>query len=304
MERWTLDGPETVTLDRVTELKVKLVSGHIDVVTTEGPPRVEVHEIVGDPLVVTSEDGRLTVGYEDLGGVFDFDGRSAKEAFSGLGEALRDLLEHGRTSHSEEWARKFPWFGRKRRAVVSVAIPRQCRADLNVVSCTAVAAGIDGHTKVKSVSGEVTLDGLSGTVDAHTVSGALEAQLLSGRLSFVTVSGDLSVVEAASDRIEGRTVSGSLLADVDLAADGRLNFSSVSGDVTVRLAEHTDARVEAATTSGNVTSGFPTLQHEKKPGRRCVQGNLGDGSGRVEVTTVSGDVQLLSRRTPAQSETA
>lgn len=304
MERWTLDGPDTVTLDQVTELKVKLVGGHVDVVTTDGPPRVEVHELSGDPLIVTSEDGRLTVGYEDLGGVFDFDGKQAKEALSGIGEALRDLFENGRTSRTEEWVRQFPWFGRNRRAVVSIAIPRQCRADLNVVSSTAVAAGIDGHTKVKSVSGDVTLDGLSGTVDAHTVSGALEAQLLFGQLSFVTVSGDLTVVEATSDRIEGRTVSGDLLADVDLGAGGRLSFSSVSGDVTVRLAEHTDAAVDVGTTSGSTTSGFAELHREQKPGKRRIHGSLGAGSGRVEVHTVSGDVHLLPRKAPAATGAA
>ncbi|MQA04750.1 MAG: DUF4097 family beta strand repeat protein [Streptosporangiales bacterium] len=304
MERWTLGGPDSVTVDQVTELKVKLVAGHVDVMTTDGPPRIEVHELTGDPVVVTSDDGRLTVGYEDLGGVFDFDGRLAKETLTGLGEALRDLFENGRTSRTEEWVRQFPWSGRKRHAVVSIAVPRQCRVDLNVVSATAVAAGIDGSTTVKSVSGGVTLDGLSGEVDAHTVSGDLEAQLLSGRLSFVTVSGDLTVAEAASDRVEGRTVSGDLLADLDLGPDGRLSFSTVSGDVTARLAADTDARVEVTSTSGDMTSGFDELQRERKPGKKRIHGTLGGGHGRVEVHTVSGDVHLLARKKPSTTAAA
>lgn len=299
MERWTLEGPDTVTPEQVTELRVKLVAGHVDVVATDGPAKVELHEVEGDPVIVTNADGVLTVGYEDLGGVFDFDGKSPKEALSGLGEALRDLFENGRTSRSEEWIRQFPWFGRKRRAVVSIAVPRHCKANLNVVSSTAVVAGIEGNSKVKSVSGDVTLDGLTGTVDAHTVSGALEAQLLSGRLSFVTVSGDLTVAEATSERLEGKTVSGDLFADVDLTGDGRLSFSSVSGDVTVRLGGSTGARIDVSTTSGNTTSGFGELRRENKPGKRSAQGTIGDGSGRVEVRTVSGDVHLLPRKVPA-----
>lgn len=305
MERWTLEGPDSVDLDRAGEMKVKLVAGHVDVMATDGPPRVEVHEITGAPVIITSDqDGRVTVGYEDLGGVFDFDGRNAKETLTGLGDALRELFEHGRTSSAEEWVRQFPWFGQKRRAVVSIAVPRQCQVNLNVVSATAVVAGVDGRTKVKSVSGDVALDGLSGTVDAHTVSGALEAQVLSGRLSFVTVSGDLTVAEAASDRLEGRTVSGDLLADVDLAAGGRLDFSSVSGDVTVRLAEATDARVDVRTTSGHTTSGFPELTRDDRPGAKRVHGTVGDGSGRVDVHTVSGDVHLLPRVRPPRAAAA
>lgn len=301
MERWTLEGPETLELDRVSDLRVKLVAGHVDVVATEGPPRVEVHEITGDPVVVTLSDGRLEVGYEDLGGIFDFDSGSARETLENVGDALRDLLENGRSPRTDEWLRKFPWFGRKRRAVVSVAVPRQCGVRLNVVSSTAVVAGFDGHTKVKSVSGDVTLDGLSGTVDAHTVSGALEAQMLSATLDFVTVSGDLTVVEATSDRIHGRTVSGDLTADIALTQGGRLEFSSVSGNVTTRLPETTGARVTATSTSGKTTSGFDALQSERKPGRRSVSGTIGDGSGSIEVRTVSGDIHLLPRRAPKKA---
>ncbi|MBO0890693.1 MAG: DUF4097 family beta strand repeat protein [Acidothermales bacterium] len=302
MERWMLEGPETIPLDQVDKLVVKLVAGHVDVVATDGPPRVELHEIEGAPIAVTDADGVLSVGYEDLGGVFDFDSTTAKEALQGLGNALRDLLQNGWTSETQEWARRFSWFGNKRRAVVSIAIPPRCPVRLNVVYASAVVAGIDGETKVKSVSGEVTLDSLSGSVDAHTVSGDLEAQVLDGRLQFVTVSGDLTVVQATSDRIQGRTVSGDLTADLDLATDGSVELSSVSGDVTVRLAPTTGAKVDCVSTSGSMTSGFDGLAREHKPGKRALHGSIGDASGRIEVRTVSGAVHLLPRRVPAKEQ--
>lgn len=300
MDRWTVEGAQTIELEEVSDLRIRLVRGHVDVVGTDGPPRVEVYEVEGDPLVVTSEAGRLSVGYEDLGAVFDFESGSAKEALSGLGEALRDLLRNGRTEGAQEWAQRFPWFGRRRTAVVSIAVPRSCLATVNVVSASAVVAGLAGRTNIMSVSGDVTLDGLSGPVDAHTVSGALEAQVLSAPLSFVTVSGDLTVVDTSSDHIQGRTVSGDLAADLDLEAGGRIELSSVSGDVTVRLAEDTGARVHVSTTSGDATSGFDGLRAERRPGRHQVAGVLGDGSGKVNVSTVSGDVHLLPRRRPSQ----
>jgi hypothetical protein len=304
VERWTLEGPETLTLDQVNRLDVKLVAGHVDVVATDGPPRVELHEIDGPPIIVTDADGALTVGYEDLGSVFDFDSTTAKETMQGLGNALRDLLQNGWTSETQEWAKQFSWFGNKRRAVVSIAIPRRCPVRLNVVSASAVVAGIDGDTRVKSVSGDVTLDSLSGSVDAHTVSGDLEAQVLDGRLQFVTVSGDLTVVQATSDRIQGRTVSGTLTADLDLETDGSVELSSVSGDVTVRLAQSTGAKVDCVSTSGRMTSGFDGLSREHKPGKRALHGSIGDASGRVEVRTVSGAVHLLPRRVSARTTTA
>ncbi|MGH3098912.1 MAG: DUF4097 family beta strand repeat-containing protein [Streptosporangiales bacterium] len=296
--------PETLGFDAVTDLKVRLVRGHVDVVGTDGPPRVEVHEIEGDPLVVTEEDGRLEVGYEDLGSVFDFESMSGKEALQGLGEALRDLLHEGRTGRAQEWVGRFSWFGRRRRAVVSIAVPRQCPVRVNVVSASAVVAGLDSQAKVKSVSGDITLDGLSGAVDAHTVSGALEAQGLAATLSFATTSGDLTVVEATSERIEGHTVSGDLTADLDLADNGKVGLGSVSGDVTVRLGESTGATVRAFTTSGNTSSGFDGLHTQRSPGKRSIEGVLGDGRGRVEVKTVSGDVHLLRRQRATGKATA
>jgi hypothetical protein len=303
VERWTLEGPETLTLDQVARLDVKLVAGHVDVVATDGPPRVELHEIEGAPIVVTDADGALTVGYEDLGTVFDFDSGTAKETLQGLGNALRDLLQNGWSGDAQDWARRFPWFGNKRRAVVSIAIPRRCPLRLNVVSASAVVAGIDGDTRVKSVSGDVTLDSLSGSVDAHTVSGDLEAQVLDGRLQFVTVSGDLTVVQATSDRIQGRTVSGDLTVDLDLQTDGGVELSSVSGDVTVRLAQATGAKVECVSTSGRMTSGFDGLTREHRPGKRALHGTIGDAGGRIEVRTVSGAVHLLPRRVSARATT-
>lgn len=302
MERWTVEEPATYTLDEVSSLKVRLVRGHVDVVGTDGPPTVEVHEVEGDPLVVSNDGGRLEVGYEDLGSVFDFESTSGKEALQGMGEALRELLHEGRTG--QDWAARFSWFGRRRRAVVSIAVPRQCPVRLNVVSASAVVAGLDDQAKIKSVSGDITLDGLSGDVDAHTVSGALEAQGLAAALTFATVSGDLTVVEATSARIEGHTVSGDLTADVDLADGGKLDLGSVSGDVTLRLAQSTAAKVHVLTTSGNTTSGFDELRTQRSPGKRSIEGVLGDGRGRVDVKTVSGDVHLLPRRSAAGRATA
>lgn len=107
-----INNPETLEFDAVSDLRVRLVRGHVDVVGTDGPPRVEVHEIDGDPLVVTHDDGHLEVGYEDLGSVFDFESWSGKEALQGLGEALHDLLHDGRMA--QDWAKRFDWFGRRR----------------------------------------------------------------------------------------------------------------------------------------------------------------------------------------------
>ena len=68
MSEWSVAEPKKLTFDDpVTELHVRIVNGTVNVVgTDEGSARLEVSEIEGPPLLVTHEDGTLTVAYEDL----------------------------------------------------------------------------------------------------------------------------------------------------------------------------------------------------------------------------------------------
>ena len=65
---WAVTEPRSSTFDEpVTTLNVRIVNGTVNVVgTDEGTARLEVSGIEGPPLIVTQEDGTLTVAYEDL----------------------------------------------------------------------------------------------------------------------------------------------------------------------------------------------------------------------------------------------
>ncbi len=67
---WSVAEPRKLAFDEpVTALKVRVVNGTVNVVGTDEPTaRLEVSEIEGPPLLVTQEDGVLTVAYEDLAG--------------------------------------------------------------------------------------------------------------------------------------------------------------------------------------------------------------------------------------------
>src|SRR6185503_17559508 len=68
MSEWSVTEPKKLTFDDpVTELHVRIVNGTVNVVgTAEVSARLQVSEIEGPPLVVTQENGTLTVAYEDL----------------------------------------------------------------------------------------------------------------------------------------------------------------------------------------------------------------------------------------------
>ncbi|MGC9440707.1 DUF4097 family beta strand repeat-containing protein [Streptomyces sp. WG5] len=272
MSEWSVAEPGKLTFDEsVSELQVRIVNGTVNVVgTDEGSARLEVSEIEGPPLIVTHQDGVLTVAYEDL-----------------------------------PWKGFLKWLDRKgwrRSAVVSLAVPTGTRVEVGVVSATAVVSGLDGRAEVRGVAGDTTLVSLAGPVRADTVSGNVEAQALSGDLRFNSVSGDLTVVEAGSS-VRADSVSGSMIVDLDPAGGPTdINLTSVSGEIAIRLPQPADARVEANTASGTVSSAFEDLRVGGQWGAKRITGRLGAGNGRLKATTISGSIALLRR--PAGEDTA
>ncbi|MFJ4684674.1 DUF4097 family beta strand repeat-containing protein [Streptomyces sp. NPDC088789] len=270
MSEWSVAEPRKLTFDEpVSELQVRIVNGTVNVVgTDESSARLEISDIEGPPLLVTQQEGALTVAYEDL-----------------------------------PWKGFLKWLDRKgwrRSAVVSLAVPAGTRVEVGVVSATAMVSGIDGRAEVRGISGDTTLVGLTGPVRADTVSGSLDAQALSGDLRYNSVSGDLTVVEAGSS-VKADSVSGSMIVDLDPASRPTdISLTSVSGEIAIRLPQPADAEVEANTASGHVSNAFEDLRVSGHWGAKRITGRLGAGNGRLKATTISGSIALLRR--PAAEE--
>lgn len=276
-----IEGPTDVKLGEVTRLRVAIVGGDVSVVGGDGPASLEVAAVEGEALRVEQAGGVVTIGYEQA-----------------------PLLRR--------------WFGGvhgpdRRRVSLSVAVPEGCRVQVDSVTAALTVVGLAAGARVRTVSGALVLDGLGGPVKAQTVSGPVEGRRLAGPLTLETVSGDL-VVAGAGGAVSVKTVSGEVVMDLaDAVADagspdpglehlgggsqaGEVSVVTVSGDVTLRLGRRAGARVELTSTSGRVETTFDGLVRDSAPGRRRVDGVIGDGSARVKGTSVSGDVALLARR--------
>ncbi|WP_181006463.1 DUF4097 family beta strand repeat-containing protein [Streptomyces sp. ZL-24] len=270
----TVAEPQKLAFDDpVTALQVRVVGGTVNVVGTDEPgARLEVSAVEGPPLLVTYENGRLTVAYEDL--------------------PWQDLLR---------------WLdpgGRRRSAVVSLTVPAAASVEVGVVGAGAVVSGIEGRTDVRGITGDITLVGLSGAVRGDSVSGSLEAQGVTGDLRFHSVAGDLTVVDGAGTSVRAESISGDMVLDVEpsAAASDRptdIRLTTVSGEIAIRLPHPADARVEANTASGAVSNAFEDLRVGGQWGAKKITGTLGAGTGTLKATTVSGSIALL-RRPPAE----
>ncbi|ARI52306.1 MULTISPECIES: DUF4097 family beta strand repeat-containing protein [Streptomyces] len=270
----TVAEPQKLAFDDpVTALQVRVVGGTVNVVGTDEPgARLEVSAVEGPPLLVTYEDGRLTVAYEDL--------------------PWQDLLR---------------WLdpgGRRRSAVVSLTVPAAASVEVGVVGAGAVVSGIEGRTDVRGITGDITLVGLSGAVRGDSVSGSLEAQGVTGDLRFHSVAGDLTVVDGAGASVRAESISGDMVLDVEPSAAAAdrptdIRLTTVSGEIAIRLPHPADARVEANTASGAVSNAFEDLRVGGQWGAKKITGTLGAGTGTLKATTVSGSIALL-RRPPAE----
>ena len=265
MSQWTVNAPMRLAFDDVTALKVRAIAGSVAILATSEAPALDITRISGQPLTVTHEDGVLTISYEDL-------------TWDGLLEWLRPR------NHSAE---------------MTVIVPRDCPAQVGVVAATAVVSGITARTSVKSVSGAITLDGLNGTVDARTVGADVEAQDINGQITFNSVSGDLTLAGGSLDRLDAKTVTGSVTADVHLGKPGNVRVATLSSDVALRLPAQADARVSLRSTSGRLLTEFDCLRSSHAPALHSVNGTLGAGTGHISVTTLSGRVTLLRRAADA-----
>ncbi|GAA2736147.1 hypothetical protein [Streptomyces nogalater] len=271
MSEWSVTAPQKLAFDSpVRNLRVRVVDGMVNVVgTEEDSARLEVTHLQGPPLVVTRNGSTLTVTYEDL-----------------------------------PWKGFLKWLdrgGRRRSAVVSLAVPAGTRVEVGVVGAGAVVSGIRGSAVIRGVNGDTTLVGVSGPVRAETVSGSLEAQAVTGDLTFHSVSGDLTVVAGSGPSVRADTVSGSLIVDLDPDGPTNVGLTSVSGEIAIRLPHPADAEVEANTASGVVSIAFEELRVRGRWGAHKITGRLGAGTGRLRATTVSGSIALL-RRPPRDEE--
>ena len=272
MPSWTVDVPKRLDFDDVTALNVRLMDGSVAVLASDDRPSIVVTELKGRPLQVTEEGGELTISYESL--------------------TWEGLLGFLKPKHDK--------------VALTITVPADCPIQLGVLSASAIVSGLRSGAAVKGMSGDVTLDGVTGNVEAETMSGEIAARDIDGEVRFKSMSGGLVLADGWLDRLEANTISGQIAADVTLRAGGDVRVSTMSGDVERSgCRKRDDAQVRLQSTSGAVRTEFESLRTAKAPASHTVSGNVGAGTGRVSVSTMSGSVTLLRRlrREGKESET-
>lgn len=158
---------------------------------------------------------------------------------------------------------------------------------------------ITGAIEVSSSSGAVFIeDTESSLVNVDSKSGAVSLKAVSGTMSIRTSSGSIFLEKVHGRSISAEATSGSIEADVTKPVTGNVNLRTVSGSVQAEIADGSDCRVSLSTLQGAVTSTVE-LEDMSQEGM-TIRGRLGDGTGSIELSAVSGDVRLGWRDSSAQ----
>ena len=158
---------------------------------------------------------------------------------------------------------------------VGVRYPKHCNCDASVRFEVQVPRSVSYDDHFSSVSGDVRVSGVTGRLHASAVSGDVHIKDVSGSVSATAVSGDVNV---EIQRLEG---------------SDDMKFSTVSGDVSVSLPSSLDADVDMSSFSGSIKTDFAVeVRSERFGSRNWARGKLGEGSRRLRISTVSGDLSL------------
>jgi len=159
---------------------------------------------------------------------------------------------------------------------IGVRYPKHCNCDASIRFDVQVPRSIKyDFDHISSVSGDVKVTGVTGRLNASAVSGDVHITDVSGSVSASAVSGDVKV---EITRLDG---------------SDDMKFNTVSGDVSVMLPGNLDADVDMSSFSGSIKTDFAIeVRSERFGSRNSARAKLGDGSRRLKMSTVSGDLSL------------
>ncbi|MGB2621245.1 MAG: DUF4097 family beta strand repeat-containing protein [Candidatus Acidiferrum sp.] len=296
------------------------VSGAFDrSLDVSGPIRLELANVSGDITIVGSADGKVHVhGNVEVSGF----------GFGSPRERLNNILASPPVELTGDTLRVGKELSRLHSVSISydIQVPRNTEVNASSVSGSESIRDVSGPVQAESVSGTVRAQNISHEVRLSSVSGSVEAETCGDDVRATSVSGSVTVANAKGDVVAhsvsgdvqvnnpgGRVDSSSSSGSVDVrGANADVQAHSSSGHVTVQgnpsgnsywelrtasgpvhiaVPSNASFHFSANAVSGQISAQIPIMIEEQ--GKHSLRAHMGDGGGRVEIHTVSGDIQVL-----------
>ncbi len=161
------------------------------------------------------------------------------------------------------------------------------------------ACQMKGATELSTVSGDIYGSGLEGSAVVESKSGNVVLEQVFNTLAARSTSGDLTISNFKGNTASLEAVSGNISASEFGPIVGAANLRSVSGDISLTLTEGSDCMVALSSVSGEFNLDANATDVVRS-GQR-VTGKIGDGRGTLDLSTVSGNIEVLSPVRQAQA---
>jgi hypothetical protein len=162
---------------------------------------------------------------------------------------------------------------------------------LNAASGSIEVSGIGGILRVSTASGSVEIADVKGDIQATAVSGSIQILNPGGRVEASNVSGSINVTGANND-VRAHVISGPIEVRGNPSGNRFWDLKTVSGSVDIRVPPNSSFLLSADATSGDIRTNLPVMIEEQ--GKHSLRAHVGNSTGRVEVHTVSGGINVRS----------
>ena len=162
-------------------------------------------------------------------------------------------------------------------------------AQLSTASGSISATDVGSEVRVKSASGSVTVANARGNVIVDSLAGTIRITRPGGRIEAGTASGAVEIEGAAND-VKAHAASGRVSVQGNPGSDSYWELKTMSGAVQLGVPSSANLHFSAEAVSGEIRTDVPIVIEEQ--GKHSLRAHMGNGGGRVDVHTVSGEIRV------------
>jgi Putative adhesin len=286
--------------------------------SVKAPIRLEINNTSGDVSVTGSADGQVHIHATARASGWGYDSPEKR---------MHDLLANPPIEQRGDTVRIGGELRRRSNVKITyvIEVPHETEIDSRVLSGAQTIVNVRGPVKAEAASGSIRVENverqtqlntLSGYIHVDNVGEDLRASSASGSVMASNIKGDVRIsalsgatqITKPGGRVEASSASGVVevqgaTSDVRAhAASGRVNVegnpgansywdvNTVSGVVQLGVPKDASFHLSAEAVSGEIKADIPIIVEEQS--KHSLRARVGNGGGRVEVHTVSGQIRL------------
>ena len=179
-----------------------------------------------------------------------------------------------------------------------IRVPRQTvLEDVRSSNGSLRVEDINGNAHLATSNGSIHLGKIHGNVEARTSNGSVEVNEIDGSFEAETSNGGIRAHlhdTESGHPIRLSTSNGGIDLQVDSPRQNDVVASTSNGPITVRMPGNVNASLHASTNSnGSVRSDFDVLVHSGELSKHRMEGTIGGGGPKIDLTTSNGNINLL-----------